>query len=190
MAIPMGIGELGFENIVFKRKFRFTVTLYNICGYKIVPRFYVKMASRPKISIESTEINYLNGKTWIPGKAEWDTLQLTYYDVANTYALKPLYDWLASIYNYADPNGIYGNLQQASKKGDYTAVAVISAWDGCGEELERWTIRDAWPESIDFGDMDYSSSDEMNVELTLRYSDVYYQHFCPFYVPENCCTPC
>jgi len=186
----MGIGNLGFENNVFKRKFRYTVELQNICGGQQVPKHYVKMADRPNISIEPTEINFLNAKSWIPGKASWETITLTYYDVANTYELKPLYDWLASVYNFADPRGIFGGLQQGSQKNDYAATAIISLWDGCGEELERWTIRDAWPEAVNFDSLDYSDSEAVTIELTLRYSDVFYQHMCPNYIPQNCCSPC
>ena len=76
--IPMGIGRLGFQNTVFKRKFRFTFELEDICGGKKVPKHYVKVASRPNLSIEETEINFLNAKTWIPGKASWETMTVTY----------------------------------------------------------------------------------------------------------------
>lgn len=39
--------------------------------------FDVKVSSRPSLSIEETEVNFLNAKTWIAGKAEWERIVLT-----------------------------------------------------------------------------------------------------------------
>ncbi len=186
MAIPMGIGRLGFDNTVFKRKFRYTFELFNICGAQRVERWYVKLASRPNLSIEETEINFLNAKTWIPGKAAWESITVTYIDVANTFDLQPLYNWLAAVYDFSDPI----QLNQGSRRADYTAQAVIRTVDGCGQELEEWVLNDVWPTGVNFGDLDYASSDEVTIELTLRYSDVSYRHLCPTFIPQGCCTPC
>lgn len=183
--IPMGIGQLGFKNLTFKRKFRFTFELFDICGGQSVPKHFVKVAARPSLSVEETEINFLNAKTWIPGKAAWETMTVTYVDVA-TIEVAPLFNWLASVYNFTDPV----NLTMGSTRADYTATAILKMWDGCGGLIEMWEMRDVWPTSINFGDLDYASSDEATIELTLRYSDVRYTPICPNFSIEPCCTPC
>lgn len=183
--IPMGIGQLGFKNLIFKRKFRFTFELFDICGNQSVPKHYVKVASRPNLSVEEVEVNFLNAKTWIPGKASWETMTVTYIDVATADAA-PLYSWLASVYNFTDPI----QLEMGSQRADYTATAVLKMWDGCGQLLESWEMKDVWPTAINFGDVDYASSDECTIELTLRYSDVKYTPECPKFPIIPCCTPC
>ena len=183
--IPMGIGNLGFKNIVFKRKFRFTFELFDICGGLSVPKHYVKLAARPNLSVEETELNFLNAKTWIPGKAAWETITVTYIDVATADAA-PLFTWLASVYNFTDPI----NLQMGSARSDYTATGVIKMWDGCGQLIEIWQMKDVWPTAINFGDLDYASSEEATIELTLRYSNVKYTPICPPFTINPCCTPC
>lgn len=183
--IPMGIGQLGFKNLIFKRKFRYTLEFQDICGTQSVPRHYVKTASRPNLAIEETEINFLNAKTWIPGKGSWETMTVTYIDVA-TADVAPLFNWLASVYNFTDPI----NLEQGSQRQDYTATAILKLWDGCGQLLERWTMTDVWPTAINFGELDYASSDECTIELTLRYSNVKYEPICPGFEIHPCCTPC
>jgi hypothetical protein len=183
--IPMGIGHLGFKNLIFKRKFRFTFELQDICGNQFVPKHYVKVASRPNLSIEETEINFLNAKTWIPGKASWETITVTYIDVASL-DVAPLFNWLASVYNFTDPI----NLEMGSQRQDYTATAILKMWDGCGQLIERWEMTDVWPSSINFGDLDYAASDEATIELTLRYSNVKYFPECPGFTINPCCTPC
>lgn len=183
--IPMGIGQLGFSNLVFKRKFRYTFELFDICGGDHVPKHYIKLAARPNLSIEETEVNFLNAKTWIPGKAAWETITVTYIDVATNEA-RPLFRWLASVYDFTDPIG----LKQGSTRQDYSATAVIKLYDGCGISLETWTLKNVWPTGVNFGDLDYASSDEATIELTLRYSEVEYLNECPGFTIDPCCTPC
>lgn len=183
--IPMGIGNLGFSNIVFKRNFRFTFELRDICGGKSVPAHFVKTAGRPQIDIDETEINYLNGVTWVPGKAKWQTMDVTYYDVATADAA-PLYSWLASVYDFTDPI----NLHMGSRRSDYAATGILSMWDGCGQLIERWTMKDVWPKNINWGALDYENSEISTIEMTLRYSQVKYQPFCPTFPITSCCTPC
>lgn len=183
--IPMGIGQLGFSNLIFKRKFRFTFVLEEICGGKRIPEHFVKVASRPQLAIEETELNYLNAKTWIPGKAAWETITVSYIDVA-TDDMAPLYTWLASIYNFTDPV----NLQMGSQRRDYAGKGVLKLWDGCGQLLEIWNMEDVWPTNVNFGDLDYANSEEATIELTLRYSNVKYESICPGFTIDPCCTPC
>ena len=183
--MPMGIGELGFNNLVFKRKFRFTFELQNICGGLSVPQWYVKTAHRPSVEVDETELNFLNAVTWLPGKARWQTMTVSYIDVASD-NLGPLYSWLCSVYNFSDPI----NLQMGSQRQDYTATGILKIWDGCGQLIETWIMQDVWPKAIDFGDLDYASSDFLTIDLTMRYSQVRYIPSCPAFEIVSCCTPC
>lgn len=189
--IDMGLGQIGQSGIVFKRKFRWTFEIERFCnGQSLhVPSHFVKLASRPNVSIDETEINFRNGKMWIPGKGTWETITVTYYDVGGTDAgngLINLYSWLASVYDFTHPNSLF----QGSKKSDYSGKGILILYDGCGDPIEQWVLDHMWPQSINFGDLDYSASEEVNVELTLRYSSVQYQSFCPKTNIKGCCSPC
>lgn len=184
MGQPMGIGRLGFSNLTFKRKFRFTFEVEDICGGRSVPKHFVKVAARPSLSIEETQIDYLHGRTWIAGKATWETINVTYYDVADT-DMGALFSWLASIYDFTDPI----NLKMGSR-ADYAAKAIIKLWDGCGGLIETWTLKNVWPTAIDFGDLDYSNTDIATIDLTLRYSEVEYEANCGNVNIDPCCTGC
>lgn len=190
MAIPMGIGPLGFNNTIFKRKFRYTFEVQNICGSgRNLPPYFVKTAARPNLAIEETEVNFLNARMFIPGKATWETITITYIDAVNSGNIglfKPLWDWLASVYNFQDPVA----LTMGSIPRDYSATGIINMYDGCGALLETWVLNRMWPQAINFGELDYASSDEATIELTLRYSDVKYIPVCPAFSIDPCCTPC
>lgn len=194
----MGMGTIGNPGIIFKRKYRWTFSL-NTCAGEI-PEWQVKLAARPNISIEETEINFLHGKMYIPGKATWETITVTYYDLANstpgdgssggTASNNPqnIYNWLATIYNFTDDVGLH----QSSAPGDggvnlgYAGTGTLKLFDGCGKELEQWILNGVWPQAINFGELDYSSSEEVTIELTLRYRSAKYQSLCP----AQDVTPC
>lgn len=180
----MGIGLLGNANLIIKRKFRWTFQVTRANGGNIPPNF-VKLAARPSIEIEEVELNYLNAKKWITGKASWQTISVTYIDVASALN-QNLWNWLASAYDFTDPI----NLNMGSSPRDYAGTGILTMYDGCGTQLEQWTLLDLWPTSINFGELDYASSEEANIELTLRYSDVQYQSFCPGFTPQASCSPC
>jgi len=182
MAQLMHLNELATNtNLVFKRKYRWTFEVkWN--GKKIGKNF-VKLASRPNLTVEETEINYLHGKMYIPGKASWETITVTYYDVARSVGngMTDLYSWLASIYNFQDQGEKM--MQQTTIQGDgnnggWAGTGNLTMYDGCGTELERWELRGVWPSAVNFGDLDYSSSEEATIELTLRYYQAIYNNLC------------
>jgi hypothetical protein len=168
----MGMGPIGTGDIVFKRKFRWAFQITTVNG--IVPFSIVKVAARPSLTIEETEINFQNAKMWIPGKGTWETITVTYYDVGQrgggANLTQTLFNWLASVYDFTSPVGVC----QSSRRDCYSGTAELWLFDGCGQVMEYWKMGHAWPTAVNFGELDYSSSEECTIELTLRYAEVAY----------------
>ncbi len=168
MSINMGIGQLGSPNLVIKRKFRWTLEIQDqFTGGVIVPAAFVKMAARPNLSIEETETNYLNTKSWIPGKCSWEEMTVTYFDTDSN-EMKPLWEYLAPQY-------------QAQPPQYHKAGYILKLYDGCGYCMEEWRLHDGMVTAINFGELDHSSSELVTVEMTVRYSKVEYKSHCPSY---------
>lgn len=185
MGEPMGIGVLGDPKLIIKRKFRFTCHFENVRGGKTIPEHFVKIAARPQIEIDETELNFRNGVTWIPGKGRWQPITITYVDAAHA-EMVGLYSWLATVYDFTEPV----NLHQGEKP-DWNMNCIISMWDGCGVKIEEWLLKNCFPQSVNFGDLDYAVSDECTIDLTLRYSDVIYTAQEPCTLPPSAiCTGC
>jgi hypothetical protein len=200
--LNMGLNDLNASDVVFKRKYRWLFTIYTDCGSGIISSNWVKLASRPNLTIEETEINFLNGKMWIPGKASWETITVTYYDLAGSTpvgSMDALYSWLATVYNFTTKAVPYS---QSSKRGaaspggpgssgGYAGVGILALYDGCGNPLEEWVLQNMWPQAVNFGELDYSASEEVTIELTLRYSEVQFTGVvgCSGN-PYPCCTGC
>ena len=202
----MGIGPLG--NVAFKRKYRWLFSVENIGGggqnsFGISGK-YVKTANRPQLQIDdSTEINFLNGKTWLPGKATFQTSEFVYYDVAvpGDETVTNLLRWVNRAYNFITPaSGVTGSTEisatQRSYATDptgagngYAGTGKLLLLDGCGYVLETWTLVNCWPQTINFGELSYSESGECNINLTLRYSYAKYESNCAPLGGELCTTP-
>jgi hypothetical protein len=187
MPINMGLGNIGGPQVVHKRKFRWTFEVNRPKAYGgNVPSSYVKLAARPNISIEETEINFLNGKVFIPGKGTWETITVTYYDVSTGGAgldNTGLWSWLANVYNFMNPT----MLTQNSRRECYAGEGICTLYDGCGNRLEQWKLFDAWPQAVNFGELDYSSSEEVTIEVTVRYANVEYKNYCGPQPTVTCC---
>ena len=87
--------------------------------------------------------------------------------------MKPLYSWITSIHDFQDSV----NLKNTEKSG-WNSQAILEMYDGCGTLMEQWTLYSCWIQSINFGDLDYSSTEEATIELQIRYSEVFYKSFC------------
>lgn len=185
---PMGLGYIATEKITFKRKYRWSFFINTDCGTTI-PESFVKIAARPNLSIEETEINFLNGKMWIPGKASWETLTVTYYDVGGDNGVGALFQWLATTFNFLDPLGLHQSSRRGGGSG-YSATGYLNLYDGCGEVMEEWILSHMWPQAINFGELDYSSSEEATIELTLRFSECQYIPGCGVQIRKPCCGGC
>jgi hypothetical protein len=191
--LNMGIGKLG--DVAFKRKYRWVFAVENIggpTGFSVSGNF-VKSGNRPQVDIDETEINFLNGKTFIPGKATFNEISFTYYDVAapDDPTVGNLLKWVNRVYNFSNVIGTEISATQRSYAtqddgSGYAGTGLLTLLDGCGYAVEQWQLISCWPKSINFGDLDYSSSDECNIELSLRYSYAVYINLCAKTAPEEC----
>lgn len=181
----MGIGKLGSGNLIYKRQYAYTFSVINLCNNQKISESFVKMASRPSWDTEETQIDFLNAKTYIPGKTTLETLTVTYYDVASI-DQRPLWSWLASVYNFNDPV----RMPIASKASDYSGTGIIVMYDTTGTPLEQWVLTNCWPKSVKFGELNYESNEPSTIELTLRYTGLQYKSLCPEYTPVGCYSSC
>lgn len=151
-------------NIVFKRKFRWTAEFKDMeTGEILVSPFFVKVNTRPQLNIEETQVN---ATTWIPGKHEWQQISFTYYDNdPNDKLTTLLMALIGEQYDFTT-----GETKQNARKLE----VVLRLYDGCGIELENWQLGNVKFKSINFGELEYSSSECVTIELTLDYETVKY----------------
>ena len=99
---------------------------------------------------------------FFPGKPDWKPIQVTLFDLkTNT---NPIFSWLKEQYDPCEDAGTWKR-----PGGNFKRTLNIEMYDGCGNTMERWIVRNAWPNNIEWGDLDMSESAYLVVELTLRY---------------------
>lgn len=178
MARNMGF-DFGLEspNACFKRKNRWLFKIENVSAEGISSLPPLK-AARPSLSFKEIEVQHVNETIYFPGKPEWKPVVLTLYDLKKN-ALHPIFEWISMIYDTksdSDPllagtqtNSIY----RPSCDGFKKPQATLELYDGCGILIERWVYESIWPQSVEFGDLDMSSSEVITCDLTLRYDRAY-----------------
>jgi hypothetical protein len=183
----MGLGTLGLKDTVFKQKFRWMLEIPGIVGdgINVLPP---NAAGRPKLTFNDFQVNHLVEIITIPGRPVWNPITLTLYDiVANGKgSTNPIYDWILTLYgtgrNTLRPSGATNTVKYAGSSDNFPykfasgfkqPVAYIKMYDGCGNELERWTLENVWPSEVDFGELDMGTSEAAMITLTLKYDRAY-----------------
>ena len=169
----MARSTMGFDfglddsNTCFKRKNRW---LFKITGISAddpptgIDSLPPSKAARPSVSFKELEAQHVTETVYFPGKPEWKPITLSLYDLKKN--KHPVFEWLKGVY---DPNG---ETYKPSTDG-WKKQCTLEMYDGCGNVIEKWTFDNAWPQSIEFGDLDMTSSEVLTCEVTLRYDRAY-----------------
>lgn len=175
MPTGMGIGVSLPRTMVLKRRFRWVFYIRQEGdGFQIeIPPVFVKVAARPQVSFEELELNYRNERAWISGKPNWEPMSVTFLDAKDTSGSvdsgKIISDWVQAVYQYGRPE----SSGQMSDPGRYYKCdgAHLKMFDGVGNELEDWHFFGLWPQSVNYGEVDYSNNDTADIEVTLRFDN-------------------
>ena len=167
----MGLSDLvGGTKVVFKRKFRWMFTIPNITpdGTYAIPAI---KGGRPSLTFKEHGVHHTNEDIYFPMKPEWKPITLTFYDIDRQ--LHPIVEWIAMVYTinsdcdhkwYPSVGGHDSNIP-----GPFKQTATLELFDGCGTTVEKWKIENCWPQAVEFGELDYGSSEVVTCTVTLRY---------------------
>jgi|TARA_R110000822_G_scaffold31433_12_gene90957 hypothetical protein len=147
-----------------------------------VPQWVVKKVTKPSFSITETSHTYINHNFYYPGKVEWSEVNVTLVDPASPDAVQTMYNALRAS-GYSPPENQF-DTQTISKQRAVNAlgqVRIVQLGDQFADEsdngamsagqefVEEWILYNAWIKDAKFGDLDYTSDELVEIELTLRY---------------------
>jgi len=116
---------------------------------------------RPSFNLGEVVIDYINEKRFLPGKFEPQTLSLTLNDPISPSGAQKLLRWIGQIH------------EQRTGRAGYAAVfqrtIYLKMLDGPGAVNQTWELKRCWVQSVDFGPLDYTSAEPVNITVTLRY---------------------
>ena len=158
----LGLGTLDKKDVVFRRKFRWTLTLND----DMTSTVFTKISTRP-ILVSGKTNDLFTKNYWLGSEREQYSLNTAVYDIEkNTSLIKYMtiaYDALSKIKDEKDV------------PEDAKIDLKLDLYDGCGCKLETWTLKGAYPVVINFGDLDYSSCETTTVEIEWHYASAKYE---------------
>lgn len=126
----------------------------------LIPSWMARVSSRPGFTMDPIEIDYLNTKRYLAGKMVWNTITLGLYDPIAPSASQRVMEWVRL--SYENLSG------RAGYPGFYQKMCELYALDPVGAQVEKWSLKNAWITSAEFGDLDMASAEPVQINLTLR----------------------
>lgn len=125
--------------------------------------------SRPQIEFEEVAIHRYNSTAYIAGKHTWSPMSLTVDDDITGLASKVVKGQLETQQRLVgvDLDGRW--LNTAATGSDYKFGVKLEQLDGDEGVVESWILEGVMIQAADFGEGDYSSSEAMTIQLTLRF---------------------
>jgi|TARA_R110000824_G_scaffold112798_5_gene262177 hypothetical protein len=167
-----------------KRQYRWLFSFGNKggSGKGDLPAYICKKVDKPTFQVTESEHTFLNHKFYYPGRVEWQEVSITIVDPIDLDAANALQEIIKDA-GYFPPGGMGVDLtpdmlQTISKKKftqDVMGFAKISQLDAEGDTRESWVLHNVWIKSVDFGTLDYSADELVEITLQLRY-DYAIQH--------------
>ena len=155
MATLIDANQAMFTPFEPKLKNRFVMSIDGI------PAYLIKTANRPTISFEEVELNHMNVKRWVKGKATWETIEITMYDPVVPSAAQAAMEWIRLSHESVTGRDGYSDFYK--KDVNFQVLGPV------GDVVEQWKLKGTWIQSANFNDLYFSSSDPVDISLTLRY---------------------
>ena len=126
-----------------------------------VPAYLIKTANRPQVTFDEVELNHMNVKRYVKGKAAWQTLQVTLYDPIVPSAAQQVMEWVRLSHESVTGRDGYSDF--------YKKDVTFNVLGPVGDVVEEWVLKGTWIQDATFGDFDFATSDPAEIQLTLRY---------------------
>ena len=140
------------------RKFRFQVTLGEVL-------WYAKSVSKPSFEVSTNEYQLINHKFKYPGVLTWNDVEIVITDEKEEKKEDKYYKKLLDI-GYNPEGTVFDGINKTQyKNGDI----LIEQLDADGRVLEEWKLINPFIKSVNFGSLDYSSDDLVEITLSVAY---------------------
>ena len=127
-----------------------------------IMEWWLSSAARPTINQTETEIPFLNTSTWVLGRYTWNAIQVSLRDPIGPSASQAVMEWVR-----LQSESVTGRQGYAA---GYKRDVEIEMLDPTGVVVQKWILKNAFLQGdVNFGNLDYSSSDLATIEFTLRY---------------------
>ena len=155
MAQLLDPNEIMFTNFEPKMSNRFIIYIEGI------PAYLVKTSARPEIQNGKVTIDHINVRRYVKGRSEWQDLAITLYDPVVPSAAQATMEWVRLHHESVTGRDGYSDF--------YKKNVTFQLLGPVGDVVEKWDLKGAYIQSANFGDLDWSVSEPVDITCTLRY---------------------
>jgi hypothetical protein len=169
----LGIPAAGLGVLMPKQSYRWQVIFSGLSA--LVPsasgRDLTRQATviqRPNLSFAEIPIHRYNTTAYVAGKYEWDPFTFTVEDDITGLASAAVQGQITTQQQLIGADvGAY--LPSAATGSDYKFGTTLQMLDGNEGVVETWQLEGCFISKVNWGNMDYNSSDAVMIELTIRF---------------------
>ena len=140
-----------------KKKNRFILRFPSSLG---INEWFVISTSRPKVTINEVEIPFLNTSTYVAGRFNWESVDVTFKDPIGPSAAQALMEWVR-----LHAESVTGRMGYAA---GYKKDIELEMLDPTGVVVEKWILQGTFLTNVDFGSLEYSDDEIADISATLR----------------------
>jgi len=124
-----------------------------------IPSFMVKNVSAPNFTDEPITLDHMNTYRKVRGKRVWGDMDMTLYDPITPSGAQAVMDWARISYESVTGRAGYSDL--------YKKDLTLNILGPVGDVVSEWVIKGAFITSFDQGSLDWSSSDTLELSMTV-----------------------
>jgi hypothetical protein len=124
-----------------------------------MPAYLVKNADRPKYTNEVVTLEHINIKRKVKGKSDWSDISVTLYDPVTPSGAQAVMEWVRLSHESVTGRDGYSDF--------YKKDIRFNTLGPVGDVVEEWICKGAFVNNADFGAGDWSSSEPMQINLTI-----------------------
>ena len=140
-----------------KRQNRFIIRFDSSLG---INEWYVESAARPSLTVNATEIQFLNTSTYVAGRFTWGTINVKFRDPIGPSASQALMEWVRLC-----AESVTGRMGYAA---GYKKDVYLEMLDPTGVVVEQWRLEGCFLTSVNFDSLSYSTDALASISATLR----------------------
>lgn len=140
-----------------KRMNRFILRFDSTLG---INEWYVESTARPHVSINSTEIQFLNTSTYVAGRFTWSELPVVFRDPIGPSASQAIMEWVRLC-----AESVTGRMGYAA---GYKKNVDLELLDPTGVVVEKWILEGSWLRDINFNSLNYSQDGLATISCSIR----------------------
>jgi hypothetical protein len=125
-----------------------------------INEWYVESFARPKLTIGSKEIEFLNTSTFVAGRFKWEPLTVKFRDPIGPSASQAVMEWIRLC-----AESVTGRMGYAA---GYKKNVDLEMLDPTGVVVEKWILEGAFLLGYDGGALAYNSDNIAGITSTIQ----------------------